>query len=100
MRFPRSWHLLSKRARQRRSRKQGKSSREIRPHLEHLEDRLVLAAINWTGAADATSWQTPGNWDLIRVPAGGDDVIIPDVPGTSSVSYSTGSTSIRSITSS
>jgi len=32
--------------------------------------------ITWTGGAGDSSWHSPGNWDLARVPAAGDDVMI------------------------
>ena len=56
----------------------------------------AAAPITWTGAVDG-SWHTPGNWDLDRVPGPGDDVVIPDLPGTASVTYGTGSTSVQSL---
>ncbi|OPZ27429.1 MAG: hypothetical protein BWZ02_01648 [Lentisphaerae bacterium ADurb.BinA184] len=34
------------------------------------------APITWTGAADG-NWNNPGNWDLGRVPAGGDAILLP-----------------------
>lgn len=43
---------------------------------EMLEDRTLPAPIVWTGAVDHSFWTTPGNWDLARVPALGDDVSI------------------------
>ncbi|MBP7933536.1 MAG: hypothetical protein KA354_02705, partial [Phycisphaerae bacterium] len=54
--------------------------------------------ITWTGSGATGSWHTAGNWDLNRVPGAGDDVLIPDVAGTASVTFSSGSTSIRSLT--
>lgn len=32
--------------------------------------------ITWTGDAGTTDWFTPGNWDLLRLPAAADSVII------------------------
>ncbi len=78
-----------------------KRAATFRPWLELLEDRAVPVTITWTGAADGTNWQTAGNWDLGRVPGAvaNDDVVIPDVTATSLITYSTGSTALRSLTS-
>ncbi|HEY7153587.1 MAG TPA: hypothetical protein VH575_06480, partial [Gemmataceae bacterium] len=57
----------------------------MKPQLEVLEDRLVLDAYTFVGAAgggDGTSWNQALNWanltnpDIIAVPSGGDDVTI------------------------
>jgi hypothetical protein len=57
----------------------------VKPQLEVLEDRLVLDAYTFVGAAgggDGTSWNQALNWanltnpDIIAVPSGGDDVTI------------------------
>lgn len=53
--------------------------------------------ITWNGLAGDNLWHTPGNWDLARVPGAGDDVVIPDLAGTPSVTYFTGTTSIQSL---
>jgi len=55
---------------------------------ERLEDRCLLAAITWTGAGDAATWNDVANWDLVRLPAAGDDVSIPDVAATTQVTMS------------
>ena len=54
--------------------------------------------ITWTGSGATGSWHTAGNWDLNRVPAAGDDVFIPDVAGTTSITFSSGSTTVHSLT--
>ena len=43
-----------------------------------MEDRVTPATITWTNPAGGV-WGTAGNWDLNRVPAAGDDVVIPDI---------------------
>lgn len=53
--------------------------------------------ITWTGGAGTNSWHTAGNWDLNRVPAAGDDVVIPDMTPNVNVTYSSGGTSINSL---
>src|SRR5262245_16751170 len=45
---------------------------------ELLEARTLPAIITWTNPAGG-SWSTAANWSLNRVPAAGDDVVIPDV---------------------
>ncbi|MHC4698623.1 MAG: hypothetical protein ACYTFA_17970, partial [Planctomycetota bacterium] len=44
--------------------------------------------ITWNGDGDATSWHDADNWDLDRIPAAGDDVVIPDVAATAEVLFS------------
>lgn len=78
--------------------------------LHHLLSAVLLVTlagvnvgravtITWTGGAGTNSWHTAGNWDLNRVPAAGDDVVIPDMSPDVTVTYSTGSTTITSLTS-
>lgn len=56
----------------------------------------ALGQITWTGSAGDDSWHTAANWDLVRVPMAGDDVIIPAGGGT--VTYSSSaSTSVNSV---
>jgi hypothetical protein len=57
------------------------------------------ATITWTGLGDNTSWHTPSNWDLNRQPMDGDDVVIPPVAGTLSVTYSGGTVNLNSLNS-
>ncbi len=64
--------------------------------VERLEDRTTPTTITWANAAGG-SWHTPGNWDLNRVPAAGDDVVIPDLTGAQTITFSTGSTSVTSV---
>ncbi|MFN8549489.1 MAG: hypothetical protein U0527_16340, partial [Candidatus Eisenbacteria bacterium] len=55
------------------------------------------AVITWTAGAGSTSWHTAGNWDLGRVPTAGDDVVIPNLGAVTEVEYSTGTTSVASV---
>lgn len=59
----------------------------------------VAETITWNGDGDGTSWGDMDNWDLDRVPANGDDVIIPDVALTTSITYSiaSGTTLVNSL---
>lgn len=66
--------------------------------LEGLEAREMPAVITFTGGVNA-SWHTAGNWDLGRVPAAGDDVVIPDIASVAAVTFSTGTTAVNSVTS-
>lgn len=58
--------------------------------IEALEDRTLLAAIAWTGAAGDGLWHTPGNWSALQVPAAADDVTI-DVPSSPTISFTSAS---------
>lgn len=57
------------------------SRRGIRRNLrrllaEQLEDRRVLAALNWTGGAGNNLFSDAGNWNPVQVPTASDDVTI------------------------
>lgn len=54
--------------------------------------------ISWTGGAGTNSWHTNGNWDLNRVPASGDDVVIPGTALAANVTHSAGGSTINSLT--
>src|SRR5687767_2379962 len=72
--------------------------RRYRPRVEALEGRELPAAIRWTNPAGG-SWHVAANWDLNRVPAAGDDVVI-DLPGTYLVEHSSSTnTDVNSLTS-
>ena len=58
----------------------------------------TICWIGPTAGGDGISWHDPANWDLERVPEAFDDVGILDVPETTVVEYSTGTTSINSLT--
>ncbi len=62
-----------------------------------LASETSAATITWVGGVNG-SWHTAGNWDLARVPGAGDDVVIPDLGNTASVTYNSGSTAIQSLT--
>src|SRR5579885_446689 len=67
-------------------------------YLERLEDRWAPATVNWTGAGDRTSWGDARNWDSLRVPGPGDDVVLND-PSTTAVVHASGNDAINSLTS-
>src|SRR5580693_896954 len=67
--------------------------------IEELEDRTLLSTITWTNLAGG-SWQTNSNWDQGRQPAAGDDVVIPALNANSTVTYSSGTSTINSLTAS
>jgi len=65
------------------------------PRLETLETRENPAIIQWTNPFGG-DWNNPANWDLGRLPAAQDDVII-DVPGAVTITHSSGNTTVQSI---
>jgi hypothetical protein len=71
--------------------------RRFRPRLEVLEARALPATIHWANPAGG-SWTVAANWDLQRLPAADDDVVI-DAPGNYSVTHAgdSGETEIRSL---
>lgn len=48
----------------------------LRPALEMLEDRRMLAIVAWDGGGDGTSWDQAINWDGDVLPGIDDDVLI------------------------
>src|SRR5688572_11403845 len=79
-----------------RSRRRNRKPPGARPSVEVLEDRTLLAVITWISEVSA-SWHSPSNWFPNRVPAAGDDVVIPDQPGALTITFSTGTSTIRSL---
>ncbi|MBS0197236.1 MAG: hypothetical protein JSR77_10805 [Planctomycetes bacterium] len=68
--------------------------------IDALEPRLCLSTVNWTGAAGDNLWHTAGNWDL-GVPTINDDAVINVAANPTIVFNSTsGTRSVRSVTSS
>lgn len=57
-----------------------------------------MLSVNWDGGGDGSSWSDPLNWSSNLLPGAADDVII-DVPAAISVTYASGTTTIRSLTS-
>lgn len=58
----------------------------------------LAATITWTGAAADGQWFTASNWDLNRTPTTGDDVVIPNLPATTSVTHGSNvTTSVNSL---
>ena len=67
----------SDRGRDRRAGRRGPSVRRgLRPEIEGLEGRIVLATDIWTGAVSG-SWMTAGNWSGGVAPAPNDDLVFP-----------------------
>src|SRR5262245_41772833 len=87
--------LLSSRARRNlQSRKAAKRTRRpFRPLLEVLEDRVTPATRTWTGAGANDLWSNAANWDT-AVPLANDDVVIPDVAGSTEVLFDGSATSV------
>jgi protocatechuate 3,4-dioxygenase beta subunit len=57
--------------------------RRSRPRIELLEDRCLLAAVNWI-STQSGNWNIPSNWSTGKVPGANDDVVI-NVSGASPV---------------
>ena len=75
-------------------------------NLERLEDRVTPATVTWTGAAGTAFWHDTSNWlddaNVVRPPAAGDDVVIPDVGQVGpdvTVVFDSGTAAVRSVTS-
>ncbi len=63
---------------------------------ERLEDRALLATITWGNAAGG-NWNVASNWVGGVLPANGDDVVIPNMTGTPTITFNSGSISLRSL---
>ena len=70
-----------------------------RLQMERLEDRRLLAIVNWDGGGDGTNWADPLNWDTDSVPTLADDVII-NVAGSPLVRIVNSSQAVNSVMSS
>ena len=67
--------------------------------LELLEDRALLAAISWDGGGGDFDWNNELNWIGNMLPGPSDEVVIDLGANAFTVGYSSGSTSIKSLTS-
>jgi hypothetical protein len=64
------------------------------PQVERLDDRLLLANVNWIGGSG--DWNVGTNWSNGTGPGAGDDAVI-DVAGIS-ITHSSGSHTVKSLT--
>jgi autotransporter-associated beta strand protein len=46
-----------------------------RPRIEPLEERALLSTETWTGLGAEGRWSDPANWDTLRPPTPGDDLV-------------------------
>jgi hypothetical protein len=67
--------------------------------LETLEDRRLLALVNWTGGGGDLLWSNPLNWSTSQLPGIEDDVVI-NAPSGVTVSHNNGASTIKSLASS
>ena len=70
-----STHLFRQRVRTR------KRIAALRPMIEGMEERTLLATITWTGAT-SSDWDTMTNWSPQQVPNAMNSVVIPANSGT------------------
>lgn len=64
--------------------------------FERLEDRSLLANVTWDGGGGNFDWGNASNWSADTLPLSGDDVIIPDLSGTPTIT-SGGTVGINSL---
>src|SRR5687768_7874798 len=69
----------------------------LRRQLEELEARVVPATVTWINPAGG-DWNTGANWNGGVAPSSTDDAVIPDLPGTPSITFSS-NTTVRSVVS-
>ena len=70
------------------------SARRRMLSIQRLEVRQLLATITWDSTKASGFWDVPSNWVGGVLPGANDDVVI----GTQSVTYRTGTTTVKSIT--
>ena len=74
-----------------------KGVRGTSPHLEALEQVVLLSTVTWTNPAGG-DWDTKSNWRPETLPTSGDDVVINE-PGNVTINHSASATdTAKSIT--
>src|SRR4051794_14769737 len=68
----------------------------VRPVLESLEARKLLASVLWDGGGDGVNWTNGANWSNDAVPVSADDVTI-SVAANPSIIIGSGLQSIHSL---
>ena len=66
---------------------------------EVMERRTLLLTVTWTNPAGG-NWATKADWSTGNVPDPGDDTVIPTLNSGASVTYSSGNSTVQSLTSS
>ena len=66
------------------------------PTLELLEERQLLATVNWVSTSSG-DWNVASNWSTHAVPGSGDDVVINVSGATPSITISAGTELVHSI---
>ncbi len=94
------YERADRRSKHRKSRSdQQKISRRLRRRafqFERLETRALLATITFGNSAGG-NWNTASNWVGGVVPGANDDVVIPDFPGTPTITLGTGIANVKSL---
>ena len=90
------WQTLLQLKRSRKSKSARRLSNRRLFRIERLEERALLATITWSNAAGG-NWNAPSNWVGSVVPATGDDVVIPDLAGTPTITFNTGTIAVKSL---
>ena len=68
-----------------------------RPRFEILEDRQLLATVNWISPTSG-DWNVGSNWSTGQVPGTGDDVVINVSGASPTVTIDSGAQSVNSVT--
>ena len=80
----------------RRSRRRDRSTTFVAV-LESLEDMTLLSTIYWNSPSGG-DWAVASNWDGGQLPGPGDDVVIDDLSSAPLITYSSGTTTVASLT--
>ncbi len=90
------WQMLLRLKRSRKSHNAKRLSTRRSFRVEQLEERALLATIVWGNAAGG-NWNVNTNWVGNQVPADNDDVVIPDLAGAPTITFNTGTRSLKSL---
>ena len=74
-------HILKRR----RNGRPESAERKRRLFFEALQERVVLAVVNWDGGAGTFNWNDANNWENDILPGMTDDAVIGDLTGTPTI---------------
>ena len=80
----------------RRPRRRTPGRKSLRPRIDALEPRILLATVTWVASGNGF-WDVGSNWSTGTVPGPGDDVNLDGLAGQFTITYRQGGDTIQSI---